>query len=253
MFLPLKTQKEFIMQLILIVALLTLCLSGISFAAEAGSNSADAKADSAVTAVDKFIAEQKEAGKINTDKEGWKTRLPKPPKVSFDDTHDYFWVMETNKGTIKIKLMPKVAPMHVSSTLYLVKLGFYDGLTYHRDISDFMAQGGCPLGTGTGGPGYKYDGEFDKSLKHDKPYLLSMANAGPGTNGSQFFITHLPTPWLDDGHTIFGQLQDDASQAVVDSNAQGDVIESVRIEGDSDALLDDQSDRVSQWNAALDR
>jgi peptidyl-prolyl cis-trans isomerase B (cyclophilin B) len=116
-----------------------------------------------------------------------------------------------------------------------------------------MIQGGCPQGTGSGGPGYTFEDEFDSSVRHDRPGRLSMANAGPGTTGSQFFITHVPTPWLDDGHTIFGQLQDDASQAVVDSIAQGDVIESVRIEGDSDALLDDQSDRVSQWNAALDR
>ena len=197
------------MHMILIIALLTLCLSGVSFAADAGSDSSAAggsavKDDAAVAAIDKFIAEQKEAGKI-TDKDGWRSRLPKPPKVSFDDKHDYYWVMETNKGTIKIKLMPGVAPMHVSSTIYLARLGFYDELSFHRVISDFMAQGGCPLGTGTGGPGYKYDGEFDKSVKHDKPYLLSMANAGPGTDGSQFFITFVKTPWLDGNHSIFGQ------------------------------------------------
>ncbi|MEX2214454.1 MAG: peptidylprolyl isomerase [Phycisphaeraceae bacterium] len=187
------------MQLLLIIALITLCLSGVSFAADTAS-------DGAVTAIDKFIAEQKEAGKINTEKEGWKTRLPKPPKATFDDKHEYFWVMETSKGKVTIKLMPMVAPMHVSSTIYLARLGFYDDLSFHRVISDFMAQGGCPLGTGTGGPGYKYDGEFDKSVKHDKPYLLSMANAGPGTDGSQFFLTFVKTPWLDGNHSIFGEI-----------------------------------------------
>ena len=96
--------------------------------------------------------------------------------------------------------------MHVSSTIYLTRLGFYDGLSFHRVITDFMAQGGCPLGTGTGGPGYEYDGEFDSHVKHDKPGLLSMANAGPGTDGSQFFLTFVATPWLDGKHTIFGEV-----------------------------------------------
>ncbi len=96
--------------------------------------------------------------------------------------------------------------MHVSSTLYLTRLGFYDGLTFHRVITAFMAQGGCPLGTGTGGPGYQYAGEFDSGVKHDRPGLLSMANAGPGTDGSQFFLTFVPTPWLDGQHTIFGEV-----------------------------------------------
>jgi cyclophilin family peptidyl-prolyl cis-trans isomerase len=102
--------------------------------------------------------------------------------------------------------MPEVAPMHVSSTIYLTRLGFYDGTPFHRVISDFMAQGGDPLGTGRGGPGYQYGGEFDPKVKHDKPGLLSMANAGPGTDGSQFFLTFVPTPWLDGKHTIFGEV-----------------------------------------------
>lgn len=161
--------------------------------------------------------------------------------------------MVTSRGDIALKLFPEVAPVTVANFVNLARRGYYDGLKFHRVISDFMVQGGCPQGTGAGGPGYTFEDEFDPAVRHDRPGRLSMANAGPGTNGSQFFITHVPTPWLDDGHTIFGQLQDDASQAVVDSIAQGDVIESVRIEGDSDALLDGQSDRVSQWNAALDR
>lgn len=114
--------------------------------------------------------------------------------------------METNKGPVKIELLPDVAPMHVTSFIYLSRLGFYDGLAFHRVITGFMAQGGCPLGTGTGGPGYEYDGEFSPSVKHDVPGLLSMANAGPGTDGSQFFLTFVPTPWLDGKHTIYGKV-----------------------------------------------
>jgi cyclophilin family peptidyl-prolyl cis-trans isomerase len=109
-------------------------------------------------------------------------------------------------GAIKVKLMPKVAPMHVSSTIYLTRLGFYDGTIFHRVIPQFMAQGGDPLGRGTGSPGYKYAGEFDSKVKHDKPGLLSMANAGPNTDGSQFFLTFVPTPHLNGKHTIFGEV-----------------------------------------------
>jgi len=112
----------------------------------------------------------------------------------------------TNKGKMKIKLMPDVAPMHVSSTIYLTRLGFYDDTIFHRVIPGFMAQGGDPTGTGRGGPGYKYDGEFDASVKHNKPGILSMANAGPGTDGSQFFLTFVKTPHLNGKHTIFGQV-----------------------------------------------
>ena len=114
--------------------------------------------------------------------------------------------METNKGTIRIKLLSLTAPMHATSFIYLTRLGYYDGLSFHRVITGFMAQGGCPLGTGTGGPGYNYDGECDPSARHDRPGLLSMANAGPGTDGSQFFLTFVPTPHLDDKHTIFGEV-----------------------------------------------
>jgi len=105
-----------------------------------------------------------------------------------------------------VKLLPEAAPMHVSSTIYLTLLGFYDETAFHRVIPGFMAQGGDPLGRGTGDPGYKYAGEFGSSRKHDKPGLLSMANAGPGTDGSQFFLTFVPTPWLDGKHTIFGEV-----------------------------------------------
>jgi peptidyl-prolyl cis-trans isomerase B (cyclophilin B) len=143
--------------------------------------------------------------KLGEDK-AWKLKLTKPEMMTFDPNTDYFWVLETNKGNIRIKLMPDIAPMHVTSTIFLTNKGFYDGTTFHRVVTDFMAQGGCPLGTGTGGPGYKYEGEFSPNLKFDRPFLLAMANAGPGTDGSQFFITFKPTPGLNGRHTIFGEV-----------------------------------------------
>ena len=131
--------------------------------------------------------------------------------------------------------------------------GFYDGLTFHRVIANFMVQGGCPEGSGRGGPGYRFEDEFDRSLRHDRPGRLSMANSGPGTNGSQFFITHVPTPWLDDAHSIFGAVAGEADQAVVDSIEQGDRIDSIKVSGDVEGLLTGQSDRVDKWNATLGR
>ena len=151
-------------------------------------------------------AQKREAVKLLGD-DAWKVQLEKPEMMQFDKDKDYFWILETNKGTIKIKLMPDVAPMHVTSTIFLTNKRFYDGLTFHRVIPDFMAQGGDPLGTGAGGPGYSYDSEFSSDVKHDKPYLLSMANTGqPESDGSQFFITFKPTPFLDGKHTIFGSV-----------------------------------------------
>jgi len=158
--------------------------------------------DTAITAIDRFIAEKS----INKSQSNWKTRLPKPPQLTFDKAKKYYWEMDTNHGAIRIELFSSVAPMHVSSTIYLARLGFYDGLAFHRVIPGFMAQGGCPLGRGTGGPGYEYDGEFDPKVKHDRPGLLSMANRGPGTDGSQFFITFVATPHLNGKHTIFGEV-----------------------------------------------
>jgi len=149
-----------------------------------------------------FIAEKKLDLSAGTSR----LRLPKPPMLEFPPGKTIFWILETSCGTIKLRLMPDVAPMHVSSTIYLTLLGFYDGLSFHRIIPNFMAQGGCPMGTGTGSPGYAYNGEFDQSVRHDRPGLLSMANAGPGTDGSQFFITFVPTPHLDGKHTIFGEV-----------------------------------------------
>ena len=159
----------------------------------------------------------------------------------------------TSKGAINLNLFPEQAPVTVASFVNLVSRGYYDGLKFHRVIANFMIQGGCPRGTGTGGPGYQFEDEFDAGLRHDRPGRLSMANAGPGTNGSQFFITHGPTPWLDDKHSIFGEVVASEDQAVVDAIAQGDSIESVTIEGDTEGLLAGQADRVTEWNARLDR
>ena len=147
-----------------------------------------------------------EASKVDTKKPGWRTSVPKPQVAEFDKAKTYYATLDTNKGPVKIKFLPDVAPMHVTSFLYLSRLGFYDGLKFHRVITGFMAQGGCPLGSGTGGPGYTFGGEFRPDVKHDKGGLLSMANAGPGTDGSQFFLTFVPTPWLDGKHTIFGEV-----------------------------------------------
>ncbi len=155
-----------------------------------------------VETIDAFIAAQS----IDTSQPGWKTHLPKPPRAEFDADKTYYWNVETNIGSIRIKLLPKVAPMHVSSTIYLVQLGFYDDVIFHRVITQFMAQGGDPIGNGSGGPGYNYRGEFSKKVKHNRPGLLSMANSGPGTDGSQFFLTFVKTPWLDGKHTIFGEI-----------------------------------------------
>ncbi len=128
--------------------------------------------------------------------------------------------IETNKGTIRLRLEDDKVPKTVANFEKLSKEGFYNGLKFHRVIPDFMIQTGCPQGTGTGGPGYKFGDEFHKELKHDGPGVLSMANAGPNTNGSQFFITHGATPWLDGKHSVFGRVLE--GQDVVDKIQQGD-------------------------------
>jgi cyclophilin family peptidyl-prolyl cis-trans isomerase len=149
--------------------------------------------------------------KVDTTQPGWRTRLAKPQVLSFPAGQTWRARMTTTKGELSIRLLPETAPMHVTSFAYLARLGFFDGLTFHRVIPQFMAQGGCPLGSGTGGPGYRFDGEFAPGVKHDRGGPLSMANAGPGTDGSQFFLTFLPTPWLDGKHTIFGEVEGGAA------------------------------------------
>ena len=159
--------------------------------------------------------------------------------------------IETSKGSIHLNLFAELAPVTVANFVNLASRGYYDGLQFHRVIANFMIQGGCPQGNGRGGPGYQFEDEFDAALRHDRPGRLSMANAGPGTNGSQFFITHVPTPWLDDAHTIFGEVAGDADQTVVDAIAQGDSIKGIEITGDSAELLSAQSGRIEEWNARL--
>ncbi len=136
----------------------------------------------------------------------WKQTLQQPGIMIFEEGKRYFWDMQTNKGAMSFELFHKSAPMHVSSTIYLTELGFYDATVFHRVMPGFMAQGGDPTGTGRGGPGYHYEGEFNAAIRHDKPGILSMANAGPGTDGSQFFITFAATKHLNGKHTIFGEI-----------------------------------------------
>ena len=159
--------------------------------------------------------------------------------------------MKTNKGDINLNLFSQQAPVTVANFVNLIQRKYYDGLSFHRVIDDFMVQGGCPLGTGTGGPGYQFEDECVPELKHDKPGILSMANAGPGTNGSQFFITHIPTDWLDGKHTVFGEVASDADMDVVNKIAQGDKIESIIVDGDTDALFEPHKAMIAAWNDVL--
>src|SRR4029434_6920111 len=161
-----------------------------------------------------------ETAKVDTGRQGWRSSLKKPEVATFDPAKTYSLTLSTSKGPIRIRLMPDTAPMHVTSFLYLAKLGFFDGLAFHRVIPGFMAQGGCPLGTGTGGPGYQFAGEVKDDVKHDNGGPLSIAHAGPGTDGSQFFLTFVPTPWLNGKHTIFGEVVE--GMDVVDAIAAAD-------------------------------
>ena len=155
---------------------------------------------------------------------------------------------DTDRGPVRVELYPDKAPLTVANFVNLAKRGFYDGLNFHRVIKDFMVQGGCPQGTGTGGPGYKFEDEANNGVGHERG-VLSMANAGPNTNGSQFFITHVATPWLNGKHTVFGKVVE--GMDVVDSIKQGDQIKSLKIEGDAAAVLAAKADRVADWNRIL--
>ena len=158
-----------------------------------------------LAAIRDFIARQG----IDKSAKDWRTRLPRFPDVKFGRGEEYLWRLETNQGAITLRFFADAAPRHVANFLYLTELGFFDGVTFHRVIPDFMAQGGCPKGDGTGGPGYFIDSEFSADRKHDKAGVLSMANTGqPTTDGSQFFITFRPCPELDGKHTVFGEVLD---------------------------------------------
>jgi len=160
-------------------------------------------------------------------------------------------VLHTSRGDIHATLFASKAPITVSNYLNLARRGFYDGITFHRVIPDFMIQGGDPTGSGMGGPGYKFADEFAPGLKHDRPGLFSMANAGPGTNGSQFFITHVPTPWLDGKHAIFGAVDGPKDQDVVNAIRQGDKITGIEIVDSPEALFAAQSAQIAAWNKVL--
>ena len=157
----------------------------------------------------------------------------------------------TDKGDININLLPEKSPVTVANFVNLAKKGYYDGLKFHRVIDNFMAQGGDPTGTGAGGPGYRFEDEVDNGLNFSKSGKLAMANAGPGTNGSQFFITTVPTEWLNGNHTIFGEVVSDDDLKVVKKLSNGDVMKKVVVEGDGDAFLKTQKNRVDSWNKIL--
>lgn len=159
-------------------------------------------------------------------------------------------VVNTSKGAIRLRLFPEEAPLTVLNFVNLVKRGYYDGLKFHRVIADFMVQGGDPTGTGTSGPGYQFKDEFSPRRRHDGPGVMSMANSGPDSNGSQFFITHKETSWLDRKHSVFGKVI--AGQEAVDAIQQGDVMTSVTIEGDASGLFEKHDKQLAKWNKTLD-
>lgn len=158
---------------------------------------------------------------------------PMPPSGALDTTKSYSARFQTEKGQFTVELYADRVPLTVENFVNLARSGFYDGTTFHRVIGGFMAQGGDPTGTGTGGPGYQFGDEFDPSLRHDGPGVLSMANAGPGTNGSQFFITFGPTPHLNDKHSVFGRVTDgmDVVMSLRERDPQRDATPGDRIDG----------------------
>jgi peptidyl-prolyl cis-trans isomerase B (cyclophilin B) len=180
--------------------------------------------------------------------ESKKEEKPMPP---LEENDTLTATMATSKGDIHLTLYAGKTPVTVGNFVNLAQRGFYDNLSFHRVIPDFMIQGGCPLGTGTGGPGYDFEDECRDDLLHDAPGKLSMANSGPGTNGSQFFVTHIPTEWLNGKHTVFGAVVGEEDQEVVNAIAGGDTIKSITIEGDTGPLLAHVKDRVDDWNSKL--
>lgn len=163
--------------------------------------------------------------------------------------------IKTSKGDINIDLFPEVAPVTVANFVNLSRRGYYDNLKFHRVIDNFMIQGGCPQGTGTGGPGYNFQDEFpvapDEKYQFNRPGLLAMANAGPGTNGSQFFVTHVPTDWLNNKHTIFGEVVSSEDQDVVNLVAGGDDMTTITITGDVEKFIEDNKALFDQLDEGL--
>ncbi|MEO0445055.1 MAG: peptidylprolyl isomerase [Verrucomicrobiota bacterium] len=174
-----------------------------------------------------------------------------PAESETNAVNDIEITIKTTKGPIKGTIFASKVPLTAANFLNLAQRGYYDGITFHRVIPDFMVQGGDPTGTGRGGPGYKFEDEIHPDLKHTGPGMFSMANAGPNTNGSQFFITHLKTEWLDGRHAVFGSVTE--GQDVVDSIKAGDSIEGIEIHGETTALMESQKDRIEDWNKILDK
>jgi cyclophilin family peptidyl-prolyl cis-trans isomerase len=163
-------------------------------------------------------------------------QYPAPPELIIDPQRSYEAVIKTDRGEMRFELFAALAPRTVNNFVFLAREGFYDGVIFHRVIPGFMAQTGDPTGTGTGGPGYRFADEFHPDLRHDGPGVLSMANAGPDTNGSQFFITHVATPWLDDRHSVFGRMTEGTEVLMsipardpTDAGAATAVIQSIEI------------------------
>lgn len=183
-------------------------------------------------------------------KDSHKTASASSKATNPDTIQDVVVTMKTSRGDVKLKLFATKTPLTVANFLFLANKGYYSNVPFHRIIPNFMAQGGDPTGTGRGGPGYRFADEFHPDLKHDKPGVLSMANAGPGTNGSQFFITHVATPWLDGKHSVFGQVI--AGMDVVNALRNGDKILAVTVsEGSPDPLLKKFAAQIDQWNQAM--
>ena len=160
-------------------------------------------------------------------------------------------ILHTSRGDIEATIFASKTPMTAANFLNLAKRGYYNGIKFHRVIANFMIQGGDPTGSGSGGPGYRFADEIDRSLKHDKPGIFSMANAGPGTNGSQFFVTHVATPWLDGKHSVFGAVN--KGQDVVNAVQQGDKINAIDVLDSTDELFTAQDANLKKWNAVLDK
>lgn len=182
--------------------LLIVCATSVVFAETQGSDKGSTLAE-----LETFIEEKRASGEIDSDHPNWKTRLPKFPEVAFEEKGHYEWILETSEGTMTAVLDHQTAPEHVRNILYLTAAGFYDGLGFHRIIPGFMAQGGCPLGRGTGSPGYQVNLEVDPKVTHEGPGILSMARSqAPNSAGSQFFLTFASQPSLDNQYSVFGKV-----------------------------------------------
>ena len=219
---------------------LLVCAAAAAMIIGCGNGARKAAAEAEAAAEQARLDSVEAAQKAEKAKEIMETIANLPEEPVFD--------IVTNLGTIKVKLYSKT-PKHRENFAKLALEGYYDSLLFHRVINGFMIQGGDPTGTGMGGPGYSFEDEFSPDLRHDGPGVLSMANAGPGTNGSQFFITHVPTDWLNGKHTVFGKVTE--GQSVVDSIKQGDTISGITIEDNADDLFTEQADRIAAWNKAL--